>query len=67
MVKDGEVDVCILVGNIGVLMFIGLFVIGCIKGIDCLVFVLILLIVIGKGFVMFDLGVNVEVKLEYLL
>lgn len=65
-VVEGCVDVCILVGNIGVLMIVGFFIVGCIKGIECLVFVLMFLILDGKGFLMLDVGVNVDVKFEYL-
>lgn len=49
------------------LMIVGLFIVGRIKGIDCLVFVLIFLIVLGDGFFFFDVGVNVDVKLEYFV
>lgn len=42
-VKEGKVDVIILVGNIGVLFVGGLFVVGRIKGIDrfCLCLVIL--------------------------
>lgn len=67
VVKFGEVDGCVLVGNIGVLMLVGLFIVGCIKGVVRLVLVVILLMIDGKGFVFLDVGVNVDVKFEYLL
>lgn len=67
--KNGEVDVIFLVGNIGVLLVVGLFIVGCIKNIECFGLMFILLVVgkEGVGFDMLDFGVNVENKLEYLL
>lgn len=55
-------DGCVSGGNIGVLFGLVKLLIVFLLNIDCLVFILFILIMNGKFIVMFDLGVNVEVN-----
>ncbi|MFC4320217.1 phosphate acyltransferase PlsX [Litchfieldia salsa] len=66
-VKEGRADACISAGNTGALMAAGLFVIGRIKGIDRPALSPTLPTVDGKGFLMLDVGANVDAKPEHLL
>lgn len=51
------------------LLVVGLFIVGCIKNVECFGLMLILFVMgeLDKGFDMLDLGVNVDNKLEYLV
>lgn len=66
-VKDGEADACISAGNTGALMSAGLFVVGRIPGIDRPALSPTFPTVDGQGFLMLDVGANVEAKPEHLL
>lgn len=65
-VKDGVVQVCIFVGNIGVLMVVFCYVFKMLFGIEWFVIVFVLLNLIGY-MMMLDFGVNVDCELQYLL
>ncbi|MEI5906139.1 phosphate acyltransferase PlsX [Bacillus spongiae] len=66
-VKDGKADACISAGNTGALMAAGLFVVGRIDGIDRPALAPTLPTIDSKGFLMLDLGANVDAKPEHLL
>ncbi|WP_337019814.1 phosphate acyltransferase PlsX [Oceanobacillus massiliensis] len=66
-VKEGRADACISAGNTGALMSAGLFVIGRIPGIDRPALSPTLPTVDGKGFLMLDVGANVDAKPIHLL
>ncbi|WP_078547197.1 phosphate acyltransferase PlsX [Litchfieldia alkalitelluris] len=66
-VKEGRADACISAGNTGALMAAGLFVVGRIKGIDRPALSPTLPTIDGKGFLMLDVGANVDAKPEHLL
>ncbi|WP_335870684.1 phosphate acyltransferase PlsX [Bacillus sp. 2205SS5-2] len=66
-VTDGKADACISAGNTGALMAAGLFVVGRIDGIDRPALAPTLPTIDGKGFLMLDLGANVDAKPEHLL
>jgi phosphate acyltransferase len=66
-VADGEADACISAGNTGALMTAGLFIVGRIKGIERPALAPTLPTLDGKGFLMLDLGANVDAKPEHLL
>lgn len=66
-VADGEAVACVSAGNTGALMAAGLFVVGRIDGIQRPALAPTLPTVEGKGFVMLDLGANVDAKPEHLL
>ncbi|MCA1062337.1 phosphate acyltransferase PlsX [Rossellomorea sp. AcN35-11] len=66
-VKDGEADACISAGNTGALMTAGLFIVGRIDGIERPALAPTLPTLDGKGFLMLDLGANVDAKPEHLL
>ncbi|MFK2824962.1 phosphate acyltransferase PlsX [Bacillus sp. B190/17] len=66
-VADGEADACVSAGNTGALMAAGLFIVGRIDGIQRPALAPTLPTVDGKGFVMLDLGANVDAKAEHLL
>lgn len=66
-VKQGRADACISAGNTGALMSAGLFVVGRIPGIDRPALSPTLPTTDGKGFLLLDVGANVDVKPEHLL
>lgn len=66
-VKEGRADACISAGNTGALMSAGLFVVGRIEGIDRPALSPTLPTVDGKGFVLLDVGANVDAKPQHLL
>ena len=61
-VKDGEADACISAGSTGALMAAGLFVVGRMEGIERPALSPTMPTVDGKGFVMLDVGANVDAK-----
>jgi glycerol-3-phosphate acyltransferase PlsX len=65
-VKEGQADACISAGNTGALMAAGLFVVGRIEGIERPALSPTLPTVDGKGFVMLDVGANVDAKAIHL-
>ncbi|HAM79356.1 phosphate acyltransferase PlsX [Ornithinibacillus bavariensis] len=66
-VKENRADACISAGNTGALMSAGLFVVGRIPGIDRPALSPTLPTLDGKGFLMLDVGANVEAKPSHLL
>ncbi|WP_026906084.1 phosphate acyltransferase PlsX [Paucisalibacillus globulus] len=66
-VKDGRADACISAGNTGALMSAGLFVVGRIPGIDRPALSPTLPTLDGTGFLMLDVGANVDAKPNHLL
>jgi phosphate acyltransferase len=66
-VADGEADACISAGNTGALMAAGLFVVGRIEGIDRPALAPTLPTIGGEGFLLLDVGANVDAKAEHLL
>ncbi|MGM8214434.1 phosphate acyltransferase PlsX [Bacillaceae bacterium W0354] len=66
-VKDGQADACISAGNTGALMTAGLLKVGRIKGIDRPALSPTLPTLDGKGFLLLDVGANVEAKPNHLL
>lgn len=67
LVADGEADGCISAGNTGALMAAGLFVVGRIEGIDRPALAPTLPTIGGEGFLLLDVGANVDAKPEHLL
>jgi len=67
LVADGEADACISAGNTGALMASGLFVIGRIEGIDRPALSPTMPTIGGEGFLMLDVGANVDARPEHLL
>lgn len=67
MVADGEADGCISAGNTGALMAAGLFVVGRIEGIERPALSPTLPTIGGEGFLLLDVGANVDAKAEHLL
>lgn len=65
-VKNGHADACISAGNTGALMSAGLFVVGRIKGIDRPALSPTLPTVNGDGFLLLDVGANVDAKAQHL-
>ncbi|WP_226674259.1 phosphate acyltransferase PlsX [Rossellomorea aquimaris] len=65
-VKNGEADACISAGNTGALMTAGLFIVGRIEGIERPALAPTLPTLDGNGFLMLDLGANVDAKPEHL-
>ncbi|MFD3445466.1 phosphate acyltransferase PlsX [Microbacteriaceae bacterium 4G12] len=61
-VKEGHADACISAGNTGALMAAGLFVVGRIEGIERPALSPTLPTMDNKGFVMLDVGANVDAK-----
>lgn len=61
-VKEGNADACISAGNTGALMAAGLFVIGRIEGIERPALSPTMPTTDGKGFIMLDVGANVDAK-----
>ncbi|MDF2856663.1 MAG: phosphate acyltransferase [Neobacillus sp.] len=66
-VADGTADACISAGNTGALMAAGLFVVGRINGIDRPALSPTLPTIGGEGFLLLDVGANVDAKPEHLL
>jgi phosphate acyltransferase len=66
-VKEGRADACISAGNTGALMSAGLFIVGRIKGIDRPALSPTLPTIDGKGFLLLDVGANVDAKPQHLL
>lgn len=66
-VKEQRADACISAGNTGALMSAGLFVVGRIPGIDRPALSPTLPTIDGKGFVLLDVGANVEAKPQHLV
>ncbi|MEC1520890.1 phosphate acyltransferase PlsX [Neobacillus niacini] len=66
-VADGNADACISAGNTGALMATGLFVVGRIEGIDRPALTPTLPTIGGEGFLLLDVGANVDAKPEHLL
>ncbi|MCA0969177.1 phosphate acyltransferase PlsX [Halobacillus litoralis] len=66
-VKEGRADGCISAGNTGALMSAGLFIVGRMNGVDRPALSPTLPTQDGKGFLMLDVGANVDAKPEHLL
>lgn len=66
-VSDGHADACISAGNTGALMAAGLFVVGRIEGIDRPALSPTLPTIGGDGFLLLDVGANVDAKPEHIL
>jgi phosphate acyltransferase len=67
LVSDGHADACISAGNTGALMAAGLFVVGRIEGIERPALTPTLPTVGGEGFLLLDVGANVDAKPDHLL
>ncbi|MDP4083001.1 MAG: phosphate acyltransferase PlsX [Bacillota bacterium] len=67
LVAEGKADACISAGNTGALMAAGLFVVGRIDGIDRPALSPTLPTIGGEGFLLLDVGANVDAKPENLL
>ncbi len=66
-VKEGRADACISAGNTGALMSAGLFIIGRTKGIDRPALSPTLPTIDGRGFLLLDVGANVDAKPHHLV
>ncbi|NPC92541.1 phosphate acyltransferase PlsX [Bacillus sp. WMMC1349] len=66
-VAEGRADACISAGNTGALMTAGLFVVGRIEGIERPALAPTLPTVSGDGFLLLDVGANVDAKPEHLV
>jgi phosphate acyltransferase len=66
-VADGKADACISAGNTGALMTAGLFIVGRIEGVERPALAPTLPTLDGKGFLMLDMGANVDAKPEHLV
>ncbi|WP_062048628.1 phosphate acyltransferase PlsX [Bacillus sp. JCM 19034] len=66
-VKEGRADATISAGNTGALMTAGLLHVGRIKGIDRPALSPMLPTLNGKGFLLLDVGANMDAKPEHLL
>ncbi|MFC4557080.1 phosphate acyltransferase PlsX [Virgibacillus kekensis] len=66
-VKENRADACISAGNTGALMSAGLFVVGRTPGIDRPALSPTLPTVDGKGFLLLDVGANVDAKAHHLV
>lgn len=66
-VSEGRADACISAGNTGALMTAGLFIVGRIEGIDRPALAPTLPTLNKQGFLMLDVGANVDAKPEHLL
>jgi glycerol-3-phosphate acyltransferase PlsX len=66
-VKENKVDACISAGNTGALMSAGLFVVGRIAGIERPALSPTLPTIDGKGFLLLDVGANVDAKPNHLV
>lgn len=67
LVAEAQADGCISAGNTGALMAAGLFVVGRIEGIDRPALAPTLPTLGGEGFLLLDVGANVDAKPENLL
>lgn len=67
MVKEKEADACISAGNTGALMSAGLFIVGRTKGIQRPALSPTLPTMDGIGFVLLDVGANVDASPKHLL
>ncbi len=65
-VKENKADACISAGNKGALMSAGLFIVGRIKGIERPALSPTLPTKDGKGFLLLDVGANVDAKAQHL-
>ncbi|KGP73956.1 phosphate acyltransferase PlsX [Pontibacillus yanchengensis] len=65
-VKEGRADACISAGNTGALMSAGLFIVGRIEGIERPALSPTLPTVDGQGFLLLDVGANVDAKPHHL-
>ncbi|UOY93672.1 phosphate acyltransferase PlsX [Ectobacillus sp. JY-23] len=65
-VKEGRADACISAGSTGALMAAGLFVVGRIAGIERPALSPTMPTIDGRGFVMLDVGANVDAKPTHL-
>ncbi|MGM9986554.1 MAG: phosphate acyltransferase PlsX [Bacillaceae bacterium] len=66
-VKEGRADACISAGNTGALMTTGLLHVGRIKGIERPALCSTMPTIDGKGFIMLDIGANIDAKASHLL
>ncbi|MFB4167534.1 phosphate acyltransferase PlsX [Virgibacillus sp. JSM 102003] len=66
-VKENRADACISAGNTGALMSAGLFVVGRISGVDRPALSPTLPTIDGKGFLLLDVGANVDAKAHHLV
>lgn len=66
-VKEGRADAGISSGNTGALMAAGIFVVGRIKGVARPALAPTMPTIDGKGFLLLDVGANIEAKVENLL
>lgn len=66
-VKEGRAEACISAGNTGALMTAGLLIVGRIKGIDRPALCPTLPTIDDKGFLLLDVGANVDTKAQHLL
>ncbi|TLS37331.1 phosphate acyltransferase PlsX [Pseudalkalibacillus caeni] len=66
-VKEGRAEACISAGNTGALMATGLFHVGRIKGIERPALSPTLPTLSGDGFVLLDVGANMDAKPEHIL
>lgn len=66
-VAENRADACISAGNTGALMTAGLFIVGRIKGIDRPALAPTLPTISGDGFLLLDVGANVDAKPEHLV
>ncbi|MDF2607793.1 MAG: phosphate acyltransferase [Bacillales bacterium] len=66
-VKEGKADACISAGNTGALMTTGIFVVGRAKGIDRPALAPLMPTVNGKGFLLLDVGANIDAKVNHLV
>src|SRR5690625_6287841 len=66
-VKEKRADACISAGNTGALMSAGLFVVGRTPGIDRPALSPTLPTIDGKGFLLLDVGANVDAKAHHLV
>ncbi|MGP4075568.1 phosphate acyltransferase PlsX [Halobacillus sp. K22] len=66
-VKEGRADGCVSAGNTGALMSAGLFVVGRMEGVERPALSPTLPTQDGQGFLMLDVGANVDAKPDHLL
>lgn len=66
-VKEKRADACISAGNTGALMSAGLFIVGRIKGIDRPALSPTLPTTDGRGFLLLDVGANVDARPQHLV
>ncbi|WP_018922589.1 phosphate acyltransferase PlsX [Salsuginibacillus kocurii] len=66
-VKEGGADACISAGNTGALMTAGLLHVGRIEGVSRPALAPMLPTLDGEGFLLLDVGANIEAKAEHLL